>query len=53
MPIEEYNRLIAGNSSFWKSLEKFYQEIDFEEIEISAEIFQGVRDTGTGREVIL
>jgi prevent-host-death family protein len=51
--IDEYNRLLGGNSSFWKSLEKFYQEIDLEEAEISREIFDGVRDKGQGREVIL
>lgn len=51
--IEEYNRLIGVNSSFWKSLEKFYQEIDLEEADISAKIFDEVRDKGQGREVIL
>ena len=51
--IEEYNRLLSVNSSFWKSLEKFYQEIDVKEAEISPEIFDGVRDKGQGREVIL
>jgi hypothetical protein len=40
MPIEQYNRLIAGNSSFWKSLEKFYQEIDFEKSRFQRKFFR-------------
>lgn len=53
MSIEEYNRLLTGKSSFCKSLEKFYQEIDLEEAEIFSDIFERVRDKGRGREVIL
>ena len=50
--IDEYNRLVASNSGFWKALLKFREEVDSEEEEIEPEIFEGVRDTSPGREVV-
>jgi prevent-host-death family protein len=51
--IDESNRLFGVNSSFWKSLEKFHQEIELVEAEMAPEIFDRVRDKGQEREIIL
>jgi prevent-host-death family protein len=50
--IDEYNRLVAGNSSLWQALEKFRQQTNLEEVGIEPEIFEGIRDSAPGREVV-
>ena len=50
--IDEYNRLVAGNSSLWQALEKFRQQANLEEVGIEPEIFEGIRDSAPGREVV-
>lgn len=49
---EEYHRLISRQSSFWQALEKFRQHTNLEELEIDSDVFEGVRDSTPGREVI-
>ncbi|WP_293118713.1 hypothetical protein [Okeania sp. SIO1I7] len=44
---------IETRGSFWKSLNSFRQELDTEGIWIEPEVFEGVRDSSSGREVIL
>jgi hypothetical protein len=44
---------IETQGGFWKSLEVFRQELDSEGIWIEPEVFEGVRDSSPGREVIL
>ncbi len=48
----QYNPLVTSNWEFWKSLEKFRKAADLEEAGIESEIFEGVRDTLPGREVV-
>ncbi len=50
---EEITIAIETKGSFWKSLERFRQELDREGIWIEPEVFEGVRDSSPGREVIL
>jgi len=50
--VDEYNRLVAGNSGLWQALEKFRQQTDLEEVGIEPEIFEEVRDSSPGREAI-
>lgn len=50
----EYELLINKRSGFWKSVEKFRQEIIEEGIEIDPnEVWKDVRDKSPGREVNL
>jgi len=44
---------IETEEGFWKSLTRFRQELDSEGIWIEPEVFEGVRDSSPGREVIL
>ncbi|WP_287276848.1 MULTISPECIES: hypothetical protein [unclassified Okeania] len=44
---------IETRGSFWKSLNSFRQELDTEGIWLEPEVFEGVRDLSSGREVIL
>ncbi len=44
---------IEAERGFSKSLERFRQELDSEGIWIEPEVFEGVRDSSPGREVIL
>lgn len=44
---------IETGGSFWKSLSRFRQELDAERIWLEPEVFEGVRDSSSGREVIL
>ncbi|MCU0540645.1 MAG: hypothetical protein MUE44_00480 [Oscillatoriaceae cyanobacterium Prado104] len=39
--------------NFWEALQKFRQENNLEEAGIESEVFEGVRDSSPGREVIL
>ena len=45
--------IIETRGSFWKSLNSFRQELDTERIWLEPEVFEGVRDSSSGREVIL
>ena len=49
---EEIAIAIETKGSFWKSLERFRQELDREGIWIEPEVFEGVRDSSPGREAI-
>jgi hypothetical protein len=44
---------IKTQGGFWQSIEIFRQELDSEGIWIEPEVFEGVRDSSPGREVIL
>lgn len=47
----EYQRLTNLKSSFWQSLQEFYDHNDLEELEMEADVFTNVRDRSPGREV--
>ncbi|NEQ36974.1 MAG: hypothetical protein F6K40_12110 [Okeania sp. SIO3I5] len=47
---EEITIAIERKGSFWKSLERFRQELDREGIWIEPEVFEGVRDSSPGGE---
>jgi cellobiose PTS system EIIB component len=54
LPISEYERLLNKKPGFWKSVEKFRQEMEEEGTEIDPdEVWQSVRDKSPGRGVIL
>ena len=50
---QEITLAIETKEGFWKSLDRFRQELDSEGIWIEPEVFEGVRDSSPGREVIL
>ncbi len=50
---QEIMLAIETDKGFWKSLARFRQELDSEGIWIEPEVFEGVRDSSPGREVIL
>jgi prevent-host-death family protein len=50
---EEYDQLRSGKTGFWEALQRFRQQLEFENIDIEPEIFEGMRDKSPGREVIL
>ncbi|WP_052056154.1 type II toxin-antitoxin system Phd/YefM family antitoxin [Myxosarcina sp. GI1] len=47
----EYKRLTAAKSTFWTSLQEFYDHNDLEDLETEADVFADVRDRSPGREV--
>ncbi|MCY7382211.1 MAG: hypothetical protein LH628_06450 [Microcoleus sp. CAN_BIN18] len=49
----EKERHIDQPQNFWEALQKFRQENNLEEEGIGPEVFEGVRDSSPGREVIL
>lgn len=49
----EKERQIEQPQNFWEALQKFRQENNLEEAGIEAEVFEGLRDSSPGREVIL
>ena len=49
----EKERQIEQPQNFWEAIQKFRQENNLEAAGIEAEIFDGVRDSSPGREVIL
>jgi len=53
LAIEEYQRLVAGRSSFWSNYQTFRSVVDLAELEIDPAIFNELRDTSPGREVAL
>ena len=50
---EEITIAIETEGGFWKSLERFRQELDSEGIWIEPDVFEGIRDSSPGREVVL
>lgn len=50
MSMEEYQRLQPKRRDFWASYEKFRKEVNLEELDIDASIFEGLRDPSPGRE---
>lgn len=53
LSIQEYERLSRVRSGFWSALSKFRQNIKNEDIKITDNDFEGIRDTSTGRKVEL
>jgi len=49
----EKERQIEKPQNFWEAIQKFRQENNLEEAGIEAEVFEGLRDSSPGREVIL
>lgn len=49
--VSDYRRLRSSKLSFWKALEKFRREVDLKAAAVEPEVFRGVRDRSTGREV--
>ncbi|MFY7804033.1 MAG: hypothetical protein ACOVQ7_11455 [Limnoraphis robusta] len=44
---------IETEEGFWKSLARFRQELDSDGVWIEPEVFENLRDSSSGREVIL
>ena len=49
----EKERQIEQPQNFWEAIQKFRQENNLEAAGIEAEVFEGLRDSSPGREVIL
>lgn len=49
--VNDYRRLQSSKLSFWEALEKFRREVDLKAAGVEPEVFRGVRDRSTGREV--
>ncbi|MEG3846969.1 hypothetical protein QT971_28625 [Microcoleus sp. herbarium19] len=49
----EKERQIEQPQNFWEAIQKFRQENNLEQAGIEAEVFEGLRDSSPGREVIL
>ena len=47
----EYQRLTASKSTFWTSLQEFYDHNDLSDLETEADVLADVRDRSPGREV--
>lgn len=52
LAIEEYERLAAGRTGFWDNYQAFRNAVDLAELDIDPAVFEGLRDTSPGREVI-
>lgn len=50
---QEIRLSIETGGEFWQRLQSFRQELDSEGIWIEPDVFEGVRDSSSGREVIL
>ena len=50
---EEISLSIESQEGFWQRLESFRQELDSEDVWIEPEVFEGLRDSLPGRDVIL
>ncbi|AFY82518.1 hypothetical protein [Oscillatoria acuminata] len=50
---QEISLSIEPGREFWQRLQSFRQELDSEGIWIDPDVFEGVRDSSSGREVIL
>ncbi len=51
MSLREYNRLTAQARSFWETYTTFATAVDLRHLEIEPQVFDGVRDQSSGREV--
>jgi hypothetical protein len=49
---EDHHQLRSRQSSFWQALKQFRQKANIEELKISSEVFEGIRDLTPGRESI-
>jgi hypothetical protein len=49
---QEISLSIETGGEFWQRLQSFRQELDSERIWIEPDVFEGVRDSSSGREVI-
>ncbi len=50
---QEISLSIETGGEFWQRLQSFRQELNAERIWIEPDVFEGVRDSSSGREVIL
>ena len=51
--IEEYDRLCSEAPSFWSAYAAFRAGLEAAHVEFEPEMFDGVRDPGSGREMSL
>lgn len=51
LSVEEYERLRSDKPDFWSAYQAFRQQHDLASLDIGPEVFDGVRDRSTGREV--
>jgi antitoxin Phd len=51
LSVREYNRLTAQTRSFWETYTAFAESVDLRDLEIEPQVFEGVRDRSSGREV--
>ncbi len=51
LSIEEYQRLLAKDTRFWDVYTAFRNSVDLTQLDIEANVFNGVRDPAPGREV--
>lgn len=51
LSMQEYQRLSGPRRGFWEVYETFTRDADLPELGIEPEVFEGVRNPGSGREV--
>lgn len=50
LSIQEYQRLLSGQSSFWQALRVFQNRVNLQNLALEPEIFTDLRDRSPGRE---
>ena len=53
LSIQEYKRLSSSQGSFWKAFTAFRNRVNLQELGIEPDIFAGLRDRSSGREIAL
>ncbi len=51
LSVREYNRLTTQTRSFWDTYATFAESVNLQDLEIEPQVFEGVRDRSSGREV--
>ncbi len=53
LSVREYQRLVNNSVGFWDAYTAFRASTDLAPLDIEPDIFQGLRDQSTGREILL
>jgi len=53
MSLQEYQRLSAGRVGFWEAYSQYLKDVNLADLNITPELFVGVRSPGPGRSVDL
>jgi prevent-host-death family protein len=51
LSVEQFDRAVRGKPSFWDALTAYRAQVDLRDMDVD-EIFQDVRDVGSGRKVL-